>query len=831
MLSSSLADDYLAECRSHRCQPREEFSRHLRDGIVDVNLAGMPASDIRFFAAALCRHGRRVSPSSPPSTHASPSLRIAPTRSTISSRRDIITHKTSHSAPTFFTCVKVRVDGSSISRSRSSERRALLSSVAVPWNSRRQQPLRTSLSAISLPQHVEVLRSLVDGISRMITVHRAYLREFEWCGLALRLASSIQSSARQLCIALSRCTHLTRLRMDGSQLSKQQFMTISKGKWPFLVEASFSDCGLSDECCGGFVGLLRSAMDEVSVTEWRRSLRGGYDSPRELQGQQQQPTSQLLSRGLQRLDLSRNPIGDPSVTVLATALRGTTLMVLNLSSTATTAIGARRLCAPDTLEQSSLQSLDLSQTEVGHALTAPSSGVPEPSGGLLDSSSVAAGFRVVAHGLGQLIIVRETRGPTQPWYISGPPLVAPTESLAKPASNGKPQSDRSTVSPSVVAYSSLTPPPLPPTAQLPPPLPLGSTVLDARSSRGPALSLQGVPNSFTSPYPNEMTPAMHPVPLVLYAAFPGMAQTSYPGPLPHSYAAMPGPMVPSGNTAVGEKETAASLKLDAVSCPPMAPLAGQTSGVATPVEVAGPDTGELTAHPPAGDGVDDGASEQTSGAPHDYIAAATFHGDTELSNMAATEEDEEDEEEAVEKASKATADRRFLTALISRLEMYENDLSERLENHYQRTIEQMNTVEKDMRFRMQQLAESQRRQATTAAEQHSKSMEALALLQEAAKDHRSSLASSEEAMTEKMLSSIVDLIQLGMDRVKSEFEAGRQDDGTAASSPDGKNSMQGQSKSIFGQSSFLNQGSSVGPSEKKNDFLKEANQRLKSMGW
>lgn len=161
-------------------------------------------------------------------------------------------------------------------------------------------------------------------------------------------------------------------------------------------------------------------------------------------------------------------------------------------------------------------------------------------------------------------------------------------------------------------------------------------------------------------------------------------------------------------------------------------------------------------------------------------------------------------------ASEAAGGSKFLTALIARLEAHETDVSERMEQQYQRTTSQLTAMEKDMRFRLQQLAEAGRKENATAVERQTALLDAIAEVREAP------VRSAAEAMSEDMLSQLVHLIEVGMTRVQAVLEK------------DGVAKKEERSSVAKGPVSQKSPTAAIGT---ERDMVKETSQRLKQLGW
>lgn len=168
-------------------------------------------------------------------------------------------------------------------------------------------------------------------------------------------------------------------------------------------------------------------------------------------------------------------------------------------------------------------------------------------------------------------------------------------------------------------------------------------------------------------------------------------------------------------------------------------------------------------------------------------------------------------------ASEAAGGSKFLAALITRLEAHETDVSERLEQQYQRTTTQLTAIEKDMRFRLQHLAEAERKEQAAAAERQAALLEAVAALRE------TPVRSAAEAMSEDMLSQLLSLIEMGMKRVHAALEKDELGETTSRSAATDKGGS--------ASASAATAPTTTTTLTSERDMVKEANQRLKQLGW
>ncbi|TPP42052.1 hypothetical protein CGC20_27970 [Leishmania donovani] len=718
---------YFAQCQAHRTSPHPAFVAGLREGAMDINFAEIPLADIRLFAHALLD----VSPAARAAR--SPAARSRNTSGQLS-RRDAAS------------------DTSPSSRPRTSAfSRTQFAKLHFSYNATvpaAQLPCGAASPPASTPwftQNEPTLRRLPQAVAQAVKESATTLSSFSWCGMPLtsmavqgRAPLQQQRGIGRVLPSLTRvlplCHCLTSLRLDGVPLSHAQFMQLTTPfpkspeasadggvTWPALEEASFVGCGLTDACKNGLVHLIRAAVPTASDSTWQRSLRGGYANlddrllPRPAGGTV--PLGHSATRGLKGLDASQNPLGDETARAVANAVPGSALRYLNMSSTSITWMGGSLLASRPVLEGTAMELLDMSNTGVSEVFS-HAGGAAEAK--MLVESSAAAGFRVLARGMGQLLVLRESdRSPQQSWLIQTTTAIAPQPS---PASAPEPPHVESPTIPTCPPASVIE-------MERTPTFPQAQPMLRRQVA---LLLVWSKERRVSTP------PADDPIDVA--------AETSVPLPSP---------------TSSGEKHDK---------------------------EGGGSFTGGLS-NPP------DAASTASQAA---AVAASAS-------------------DDLVHRASETAGDRKFLLALISRLEAHESDVTERLEAQYQRTTAQLTSLEKDMRFRLQQLADADRKERAAAADRQTALLEALAALR------AEPVAVSAEGMTETMLLQLMHLIEAGMGKVQTALGA----EGAVGT----KSARAGESR-VSPLLRSKEAATHVGAATiTDRDLVKTASQRLKELGW
>ncbi|CAC9551488.1 conserved hypothetical protein [Leishmania infantum JPCM5] len=834
----SLMERYFAQCQAHRTSPHPAFVAGLREGAMDINFAEIPLADIRLFAHALLD----VSPAARAAR--SPAARSRNSSGQLS-RRDAAS------------------DTSPSSRPRTSAfSRTQFAKLHFSYNATvpaAQLPCGAASPPASTPwftQNEPTLRRLPQAVAQAVKESATTLSSFSWCGMPLtsmavqgRAPLQQQRGIGRVLPSLTRvlplCHCLTSLRLDGVPLSHAQFMQLTTPfpkspeasadggvTWPALEEASFVGCGLTDACKNGLVHLIRAAVPTASDSTWQRSLRGGYANlddrllPRPAGGTV--PLGHSATRGLKGLDASQNPLGDETAHAVANAVPGSALRYLNMSSTSITWMGGSLLASRPVLEGTAMELLDMSNTGVSEVFS-HAGGAAEAK--MLVESSAAAGFRVLARGMGQLLILRESdRSPQQSWLIQTTTAIAPQPS---PASAPEPPHVESptipTCPPASVIEMERVAPPAPPA----PPLPSSNTgdqhsapqsVHNSAAAPGPAVSPYGpwwpmfaswyaardtnIPTSSadaaaTGSSAAGLVKGYIPVPV----PFPMLA------PMPIPYTAPHGEDLPfAGAATVAAAAATSPHETGAVAedSTPFPERRVSTPPADDPIDVAAETSVPLPSPTSSGEKHDkDGGGSFTGGLSNPPDAASTA---SQAAAVAASASDD-----LVHRASETAGDRKFLLALISRLEAHESDVTERLEAQYQRTTAQLTSLEKDMRFRLQQLADADRKERAAAADRQTALLEALAALR------AEPVAVSAEGMTETMLLQLMHLIEAGMGKVQTALGA----EGAVGT----KSARAGESR----VSPLLRSNEAathVGAATiTDRDLVKTASQRLKELGW
>lgn len=195
-------------------------------------------------------------------------------------------------------------------------------------------------------------------------------------------------------------------------------------------------------------------------------------------------------------------------------------------------------------------------------------------------------------------------------------------------------------------------------------------------------------------------------------------------------------------------------------------------------------------------------------------AAAVPVVEDALMDVATSTADDAASSQLTREASVTAGGSKFLTALIARLEAHETDVSERMEQQYQRTTSQLTAIEKDMRFRLQQIAETGRKEGAAAAERQAALLDAIAGLREPP------ARSAGEAMSEEMLTQLVHLIEVGMTRVQAVLAKG---------GAEGREEKRPAAAAVTTSSTTRASPTAAPLSER--DLVTETNQRLKQLGW
>ncbi|KAG5490279.1 hypothetical protein JKF63_00399 [Porcisia hertigi] len=813
----SFMERYFAQCQAHRTPPRAEFLASLRDGVMDINLAEIPLADIRLFAHALLDASPEIGTgrSSAVVSHSSSKQRG---RRDVASESDVSSQRAAASAVSSTPLVKLHI------------------SYNTTFATAHHQRTTASTSSM-LTQNEPALRCLPVALAQAVKENVTTLKSFAWCHMPLTVsAAPARVLLRQhggggaralpsLTDVLPLCHSLTNLRLDGVPLSRAQFMqlTLLSSKsplasteggvaWPALEEASFVGCGLTDAYQRGLVSLIRAAVTSASSSTWQRSLRGGLASPdnRPLPQPPAGTTSpgQSATRGLKRLNASQNPLGDGTARAIASAIAGSALRYLNLSSTSISWEGGSLLFSPSVLEETAIELVDMSNTGVSEVFTKTGAAAEAR---MLTESSAAAGFRVVARGMGQLLILRESaHSPQQSWRIHTNPSPAPqpppehapewprvepatptpvsvnerkTGNVAPPAlapqsSSFNTQNDHVTPQP---GHSSACVP-VPAMSSYGPWCPMFPSWHAAQGINSPVCSAAAAATGDSGVVPREgyvLVPA--PFPMFAPMAMPYTVATAAP---------------PRGG-AVAEVSEAFSKR-----------------GVPSPTPRDSLDVALLTREPlsptPEGGNHDESRHESLTGGLVHPLDSASAVTQTAADAVSASDD-------LVHRVSEAAGDRKFLLGLITRLEEYEIGITERLEAQYQRTTTQLTLLEKDMRFRLQQLADADRKERAVAAERQAALLEALAALR------TEQATAPAEGMMEAMLPQLMHLIEMGMEKVQEALGAG--DAGSVKDSGRG-----GRKASRLPRSTDVATHADAAPITDR-DLVRAASERLKDLGW
>ncbi|KAK7200474.1 hypothetical protein NESM_000102100 [Novymonas esmeraldas] len=836
----SLMERYFAQCQSHRSTPRPEFVAGLRDGVMEVNFAEVPLADIRLFAYAVLDSSPASGPTRPP---APLSRRLSGRPSPRGGASDSGTSSPASTAGVFahthFVTLHFAYD--------------LATPAAAPHRSSGARPSPSAPTPLLAGQNEATLRCVQEAVALAVKENSATLASFAWCDMPLttptlsggappqRGGSGARPSA-PLTHTLPLCHRLTSLRLDGVPLTRAQFMQLtmlppttsaaaagSGGggvSWPALEEASFSRCGLTDTCRNGLAHLIRVAVPLASGSAWQRSLRGGYADPDDRPlprptGSGISSLSRGAARGLKRLDVSQNPLGDETARAVAAAIPGSALRYLNMSGTSVTWEGGSSLASPSVLDDTAMELVDMSSTGVC-AMLSPAGGAAEAK--MLSESSIAAGFRVVARGMGQLLILREAaRAPQQPWLMrtAAAPQRPPSPTADRPRGEAPWNVPAATaLGAGSVAAAAVAPLPHPDSAAVSraesrfglssthvtsPPAPAASA--PSAGAYGPWWPM------FASWY---AASAAHPGAAPGPAAAPGDGYVPVPVPFP-MFAPMPMAFPP-----VAQPPTS-----PAPPPPPLPPLPLSTAAGAPSAPLERRATSPLSQTPRAATtpaGVAHGmpgasAGEFGDGADGDGLTGGLAHPlDSELAASPTPSDAASASGDLVHRASEAAGDRKFLVALISRLESHEADVTERLETQYQRTTAQLTSLEKDMRYRLQQIADADRKERTAAADRQAALLEAFAALR------AEPAAMSADDMAEAVLPQLVRLIEVGMEKMQA---AMRVDDGAAAGGVTSQRHRTPPPRLRFGSADVLTES----PASSDRDVVKTASERLRQLGW
>eukprot|EP00796_Vickermania_ingenoplastis_P008140 gene8140-5674_t len=244
-----------------------------------------------------------------------------------------------------------------------------------------------------------LLAVLLDGIRNALlrsveSVHTLELTSFPM--------SEVPEKAARVLHAIAMCSNIAVLRLDRCSLTAASLTTLTATSRTFgqLREVSLADCGLTDRCQRSIVSFLKLHRDYEVEAAWSRSWRDGEDMAMHsttstslslsLSAQQQPgagPNSagasvrrQRRLRGLQRLNLSGNALGDATLMTLVHAIQqtaNTSLKVLDLSRNRITTSGLQRLLISGMLEGSGLQTLDLSNNPAQLDVNRQQSGSPQ----------------------------------------------------------------------------------------------------------------------------------------------------------------------------------------------------------------------------------------------------------------------------------------------------------------------------------------------------------------------------------------------------------------------------------------------------------------------
>lgn len=832
---------YFAQCQAHRTSPHPAFVAGLREGVMDINFAEIPLADIRLFACALLD----VSPAARAAR--SPA---APSRNSSGqlSRRGAASDTSPSSRP--------RTTGA-FSRTQFAKLHFAYKDT-VPAAQLPRGAASPPASRTWFTQNEPMLRRLAQAVAQAVKESATTLSSFSWCGMPLtsmavqgRAPLQQQRGIGQVPPSLTRvlplCHRLTSLRLDGVPLTHAQFMQLTTPSpksseasadggvtWPALEEASFVGCGLTDACKTGLVHLIRAAVPTASASTWQRSLRGGYASlddrplPRPAGGTMSLGHS--ATRGLKGLDASQNPLGDETARAVANAVPGSALRYLNVSSTSITWMGGSLLASRPVLEGTAMELLDMSNTGVSEVFAHAGSAAEAK---MLAESSAVAGFRVLARGMGQLLILRESdRSPQHSWLIQTTTAIAPQPSPA-PASAPEPPHVESPTNPtnppaSVMEMERVAPPAPPAT-----PLPSSESgdqhsapqsVHNSAAAPGPAVSPYGpwwpmfaswyAARDITIPTSSADAAAAGssaaglvkgyvPVPV----PFPMLAPMPIPYTAPHGADLPFAGAATAATAAATSPHTAGAVAEDSTPSPERRV---STPPADDPIDAAAETSEPLPSPTSSGERHDEeGVGSLTGGVANPPDAASTASQAAAVTASAS--------EDLVHRVSEAAGDRKFLLALISRLEAHESDVTERLEAQYQRTTAQLTSLEKDMRFRLQQLADADRKERAAAADRQTALLESLAALR------GEPAAVSAEGMTETMLRQLIHLIEAGMGKVQAALGA----EGAVGT----KSTRAGEGR-VSPQLRSSEAATHVGEATiTDRDLVKTASQRLKELGW
>jgi hypothetical protein len=956
----TLIERYFAQCQAHRSPPLPTIVAGLNEGVLEINLADLSLADVRLFALAVTDTTTMTT-----STNAAAAPVLARERRREESAGATPGGGTSsassaHGHAVTFSKLHFTYDPSSSSRRQQQQQQQRHANTGR--GAGRGGPTSSAPAApppLLAPQSEATLRCVIEAVTLLVKDNATTLKSFAWCGLPVVApsrgprggASGARMNVLSLTQLLPLCRHLKCLRFEGVALSRAQFMQLTMislssstadmygGSWLELEEASFVNCDLTDACKGGIVRLLRAALPMKTAELLRRSLRSMCGSSDDRGLAQPPPTSTRMGgtsamRGLRRLDLSENPLGDDTARAVATAIVGSALHTLCLANTSITGKGAAMLLLPSVLEENGIELIDLSDTQVSDAYGTSGAGATSSAAELrlLAASSISAGFRVVARGMGQLLILREAvRLEQQPWNVRTssmtgaaavppppqlphqPPQLSPvitspitasppavgrmSPSVMRQPSRGRGISEeaedgpvtpdpfnafiQTTPSPLVAAPASpahaapflgrqqpvqqqrpfqhagtagttaaafvVTQPDQTVSPTLPPP-PLPAAPGSSYGPWWPAMAswhamrypfYGGAEGVTGTPKPGEHwepIPVLVPVPFLAPMALP--YGTTLPGGVPWAGAAPPpaaaGPPTSTNTTAAAasataegestgvnrgaashlfEKRKGTFASTERGSGGGGAPLATESLLLHDSTGAVGDEAAEGGHHPPHAATAQE--TEEWEAISNEVVRVApagpttTFPsvGDDVSSSGAATD--------LTREASEAAGGSKFLSALISRLEAHETDVSERLEQQYQRTTSQITAMERDVRFRLQQLAEAERKERITAAERQAALLEAITALREA-----SSPSSDADTMSADMLSQLVVLIKVGMQRVHAVLEKGGSEKAV-----DKKPAVKDPAPLSTGAAT------ATAPAATERDMVKEASQRLKELGW
>ncbi|KAI5691450.1 hypothetical protein MNV84_08166 [Leishmania braziliensis] len=832
----SVVERYFAQCQAHHTPPRPELIAGFRDGVIDVNLAEIPSAAIRLFTCALLHTSAPTGVAQLPAVPPHNSLRQR-------SRQD--------AASASNTCSQQSAGGD-FSQTQFVKLHFSYHTTLPAAHLSRGAASPPASSTLLSTKNKSTLQCLPEAVAQAVKESAGTLSSFAWCDMPLTtMAARGRDPLPQrrggaqvppsLTHVLPLCHRLTSLRLDSVPLSHAQFMQLIMFSpkspaasadggvaWPALEEASFVRCGLTDTCKVGLVHLLRAAVTLSSGSMWQRSLRCSYANPDDRPLPQPAASTLLLGyssmRGLKRLDVSQNPLGDETARAIATAIPGSPLRYLNVSSTSITWVGGSLLASPPVLENTAMELVDMSNTGISKMFAHAESAAETK---ILAESSVVAGFRVVARGMGQLLILREsTRSPQQPW-----PMLLTTSPIPQPLpahASGLPHVKSPTPTPACMIQRE-TENVAPPVSTKPAPF---VNTEDQHSAPQLAHTVAAAPGTAVSPYGlwwplltswYAAQGIIGPVGSAAVAATgssadaPGKGYVPVPVPFP-MFAPMPMAFTaPHGADFLLPRETpaafTASPAVGAVA-EGKKPCTERGASPSTPGDPPDATPVPLEPLPPtssAGENNDEAGGESlTGGLVHPLDSASTA---SETSACSASASDG-----LVHRASETAGDRKFLLGLISRLEAYESDIAERLETQYQRTTTQLTLLEKDMRFRLQQLADTDRKQQTAAADRQTALLEALAALR------TEPGAVTAEGMTEAMLPQLMHLIEVGMEKVQAALGA----EGAVGV----KSAKDGEGKASSPLLRSREVATHVGATTiTDRDLVTTASQRLKELGW